>query len=187
MIMKINFFSFIIILISFINVNAKTDSLDAKFIPLKDFILLKFDIFIQKNIANLAMGGGITAIKYQSINYDLNIDKKSNILISINAVMHKKRYTQRKYYPKLKDCNQVRNKIFVNKYGYSAFRQNFNNLVNEDILISKISDKVLNISSLNNDFKKEILDKTKIKINVIHPKVERNISCSGNLTDTELN
>ena len=134
--MKINFFSFIIILISFINVNAKTDSLDAKFIPLKDFILLKFDIFIQKNIANLAMGGGITAIKYQSINYDLNIDKKSNILISINAVMHKKRYTQRKYYPKLKDCNQVRNKIFVNKYGYSAFRQNFNNLVTINRLLN---------------------------------------------------
>ena len=185
--MKIKFFLFIIILISFINVHAKTDSLDTKFIPLKDFIMLKFDIFIQKNIANLAMGGGITAVSFQSINYDLNMDKKNNILISINAVMNKKRYTQKKYYPKLKDCTQVRNKIFVNKYGYSPFKQNFNNLVNKNILIDKISDEVLNISSLNDDFKNKFLEKTKIKINVLHPKVERSISCSGNLVDTELN
>tara|TARA_B110000211_G_scaffold26864_1_gene27357 strand:- start:592 stop:1155 length:564 start_codon:yes stop_codon:yes gene_type:complete len=185
--MKIKFFFFIIILISFINVHAKTDSLDAKFIPLKDFIILKFDIFIQKSINNLAPGGGITGISFQSINYDLEMDKKNNILISIDAVMNKKRYTKKKYYPKMRDCNQVRNKIFVNKYGYSPFRQNFNNLVNKDILTNKINDNVLNISTLNDDFKNKILDKTKIKINVLHPKAERNISCSGNLTDTELN
>ena len=100
--------------------------------------------------------------------------------------MNKKRYSSKKYYPKLSDCNQIRNKIFINKYGYSPFKQSFNNLVNEEILINKINDNILNISILDDDLKSEILDKTKIKINVIHPKTERNISCSGKLIDTKL-
>ena len=101
--------------------------------------------------------------------------------------MNKKRYSSKKYYPKLRDCNQVRNKIFVNKYGYNPFSQNFNNLVNEDILTNKINDQVLNISTLNDSFKDKILDKTKIKINIIHPKKDKSISCSGRLIDSELN
>ena len=185
--MKIKIFFILIILLSFINAHAKIDSLDDKFIPLKDFIILKFDIFLQNNLLNLASGGGITAIAYQSINYDLNMDEKNNILISINAVMNKKRYKSKKYYPKLKDCTQIRNKIFVNKYGYSPFRQKFNNLVNEDTLVNKINDSVLDISSLSDALKNKILNQTNIKINIIHPKRVRNISCSGKLIDTELN
>lgn len=185
--MKIKYFFFITIIISFINTYAKTDILNSKFIPLKDFIILKFELFIQSNLNNLVSSGGITAISYQTINYKINMDKKNNIFISINAVMNKNRYTKKKYVPKLRDCIQIRNKIFANKYGYSPFKQSFNNLVNEDILINKINNNILNISSLNEDLKNKILDKTKIKINVIHPKIERNLSCSGRLIDTKLN
>ena len=141
---------------------------------------------MQSNVKNLVSGGGVIAVSYQSINYNLNIDKTNKILITVNAVMNKKRYSSKKYYPKLSDCNQIRNKIFINKYGYSPFKQSFNNLVNEEILINKINDNILNISILDDDLKSEILDKTKIKINVIHPKTERNISCSGKLIDTKL-
>ena len=175
------------ILIGFIETNANSVNLDNKFIPLKDFIILKFDLFLQSNLNNLLNAGGITAVSYQSIIYNLNIDKKNNISISINAVMNKKRYSSKKYYPKLRDCIQIRNKIFANKYGYSPFKQKFNNLVNEDILINKINENILNISLLNDDLKSKILDKTKIKIDIIHPKTEKNISCSGKLIDTELN
>ena len=185
--MKIKFFFFITIIISFINTHANTDILNGKFIPLKDFVILKFDLFIQSNLNNLVSAGGITAVSYQSINYKINMDKKNNIFITINVVMNKKRYTKKKYFPKLRDCIQIRNKIFVNKYGYSPFKQTFNNLVNEDILINKINDNILNISSLNEDLKNKIIDKTKIKINIIHPKTENNLSCSGNLIDTKLN
>ena len=185
--MKIKYFFFIIIFISFINVHAKTDTLDNKFLPLKDFIILKFDLFIQKNIRNLVQGGGVAAVSYQSVNYNVNMVKNNDIFISIDAIMNKKRYTSKKYYPKIKDCNQIRNKIFVNKYGYSTFKQKFNNLVNEDILINKINDNILNISLLNDDSKNKILNKTRIKINIIHPTIERNISCSGKLVDTKLN
>ena len=92
----------------------------------------------------------------------------------------------KKYIPKLRDCIQVRNKIFVNKYGYSPFRQKFNNLVNEEILTNNINDYILDISSLNDDLKNKLLNKAKIKINLIHPKKESNISCSGRLVDTKL-
>ena len=185
--MKIKFFLFMTILIGFIETNANSVNLDNKFIPLKDFIILKFDLFLQSNLNNLVSAGGITAVSYQSIIYNLNIDKKNNISISINAVMNKQRYSSKKYYPKLRDCIQIRNKIFVNKYGYSPFKQKFNNLVNENILINKINENILNISLLNDDLKSKILDKTKIKIDIIHPKTEKNISCSGKLIDTELN
>tara|TARA_B100001093_G_C26626794_1_gene927074 strand:+ start:394 stop:951 length:558 start_codon:yes stop_codon:yes gene_type:complete len=185
--MKIKYFFFLAILTSFINAHANTNFLNGKFIPLKDFVILKFDLFMQSNVNNLVSGGGIVAISYQSINYNLNIDKMNNININIDAVMNKKRYNSKKYYPKLRDCIQIRNKIFINKYGYSPFKQSFNNLVNKNILVNKINDSILNISLLDDDLKNKILDKTKIKINVIHPKVERNISCSGKLIDTELN
>ena len=105
----------------------------------------------------------------------------------VNAVMDKNRYSSiKRYYPKLKDCNQVRNKLFTNKYGYSFFSQKFNNLVNDDILSGVINENILNISSLNDEFKEKIIKKTTIKINIIHPKTIKNISCSGNLVDTEL-
>jgi|TARA_X000000950_G_scaffold216403_1_gene260432 hypothetical protein len=184
--MKIKYFFFLAILISFTNVHANTNLLSSKFIPLKDFIILKFDLFIQSNINNLVSGGGVVAVSYQSVKYSLNIDKMDNIFITVSAVMNEKRYSSKKYYPKLKDCIQIRNKIFINKYGYSPFKQTFNNLVNEEILINKINDNILNISILDEDLKSEILDKTKIKINIIHPKTERNISCSGKLIDTKL-
>ena len=184
--MKIKYFFFLVILIGFINAHANANLLSSKFIPLKDFIILKFDLFIQSNINNLVSGGGIVAVSYQSIKYSLNIDKMDNIFITVSAVMNEKRYSSKKYYPKLKDCIQIRNKIFINKYGYSPFKQSFNNLVNEEILIKKINDSILNISLLDDDLKNKILDKTKIKIDVIHPKNERSISCSGKLTDTEL-
>ena len=72
--MKIKYFFFLAILISFTNVHANTNLLSSKFIPLKDFIILKFDLFIQSNINNLVSGGGVVAVSYQSVKYSLNID-----------------------------------------------------------------------------------------------------------------
>ena len=164
--MKIKYFLFLAVLISFINAHANTNPLSSRFIPLKDFIILKFDLFMQSNVKNLVSGGGNIAVSYQSINYNLNIDKTNKILITVNAVMNKKRYSSKKYYPKLKDCNQIRNKIFINKYGYSPFKQAFNNLVNEEILINKIkvqkSDETL-INQIDH-FSRVVLKKEKPKV-----------------------
>ena len=183
MIKKVSFFLF---LIFFTNVEASKFSLDQNYISLKDFILLKYEMFIQQNLKNIFKGGGVMSVKYQKISYDVKIDKDDNILINIDAEMDKKRYTSKKYFPRSKDCNQIRNKIFTNKYGYSLFSQKLNNLVNENSLSESINEKILNISSLDDAFKSRILDKTKIKIKIFHPNIEKNISCSGKITNPVL-
>ena len=184
--MKFKRILLVLFFVFFTKAEASKYSLEDNYISLKDFILLKYEMFIQQNLKNIFKAGGVMSVKYQKITYDVKIDKNDNILINIDAIMDKKRYTQKRYYPKLKDCNQVRNKIFTNKYGYSLFSQKFNNLVNEDSLAQSINEKILNISSLDNTFRNKILDQTIIKIKIFHPNIERNISCSGKITNPEL-
>tara|TARA_B100001564_G_scaffold356450_1_gene370650 strand:- start:1561 stop:2136 length:576 start_codon:yes stop_codon:yes gene_type:complete len=160
--------------------------LDNKFIPLKDFILLKFDLFLKNNIKNLMQGGGITGIAYQNVDYEVKFNQKNMVEISMRGVMNKKRYTSKKYIPKLSDCNQMRNKIFVNKYGYSFFNRSLNNMVNEEVLSNIVNKRILNISILDQNLKKDLLNSTKIKIEVVHPKTEYSLNCSGKLINTEL-
>ena len=176
----------ILFFLCFNSVKANEYSLDKNFISLKDFLLLKFEIHLQQNLPRIFKGGGVMNVKYQKINYDLKIDKNDNILIMIDAIMDKQRYTSKRYFPKIRDCNQIRNKIYTNKYGYSLFSQKFNNLVDEDTLAEAINENILNISSISDNFKNEILKKTNIKIKIFHPKIEKNITCSGKLTDTTL-
>ena len=100
--------------------------------------------------------------------------------------MDKNRYKSKRYYPKLSDCNQIRNKIFVKKYGYSFFTQKLNNLVNEENISNIVNNEILNISSLNENLKDKILNNNNINIEVVHPKKEKNIICSGKLINPEL-
>ena len=187
--MKIKKILYIVFFTSILNLNltlAKEIDLSGKFIPLKDFMLLKFDLFLNNNLKNLTSGAGITHVAYQSIKYDISIDNENKISIKINALMDKNRYKSKKYYPKLSDCNQVRNKIFLNKSGYSFFTQSRNNHVSEENLALVVSDEILNISLLNKKLKNQILENTIINVKVIHPKSEKNISCSGKLISVEL-
>ena len=181
-------FKFYLLLFIFINFKLSANELDLKknFIPLKDFIILKYELFFKENAKNVFQGGGVFGVAYQDIIYDIKIKNDDSIDISINAIMDKERYRSKRYYPKLRDCNQVRNKIFMNKYGYSFLSQSFNNLVNEESLTKEINNKILNISSLDNEMKNYLLNKTKIKIKILHPKQEKSLSCSGKLLATEL-
>ncbi len=169
----------------FSNSYANDLNLNKNYIPLRDFIILKFDLFFQKNIKNIYKSSGLM-VAYQNIEQSTKIDDKNNIKVIINAYMNKNRYTSKKYYPKISDCNQIRNKLFTNKFGYSFFMQQLNNSVNPSNLFNSISEDILDISNLNGDQKKKILDQTKIKINIFHPKQEKSLTCSGNILDTEL-
>ena len=175
----------LIFLISFSKVKADDLNLQKKFIPLKDFIILKYELFFKENANNIFQGGGMFGVSYQSVIYDIKINDNNSIDISINAIMDKERYRSKNYYPKLRDCNQV-NKIFMNKYGYSFLTQKFNNLVNEESLTNKLKNKVLNISSLDDKMKDNLLNKTNIKIKVLHPNQEKSLTCSGKLLASEL-
>ena len=184
--MKIKKLILIFFSIFSINVNASEINYEEKFLPLKDFLILKFDIFIQRNLINIFEGGGMLGIAYQKVDYKISLKKNDEIMILLKAVMDKERYSSKKYFPKLKDCNQIRNKLFTNKYGYSFFTQKFNNLVNYEVITNSINNNILNISSLSENFKKQIVDNTILVINIFHPDNSKNISCSGKIADTKL-
>ena len=175
------FFSFFLL-----SINAAELDFKNRFLPLKDFLILKYDLFIQKNLNNVFRGGGVTGVAFQNIDYKVKINEKNQMSIYMDALMDRKRYSSKRYYPKLKDCIQVRNKLLTNKYGYSFFSQKFNNLVDEDLLSNSIRNEILNISSLNESLKDEIINNTEIKINIIHPNEAKNISCIGGITDLKL-
>ena len=184
--MKYRFLLVFFFIFTYSKLSAKDLQLQEKFIPLKDFIILKYDLFFKENAKNIFKGGGIFGVAYQNINYDIKINQDESIKIDINAIMDKERYRSKRYFPKLRDCNQVRNKIFMNKYGYSFLKQNYNNLVNEESLTNEINNKILNISVLSDEMRSTLLNKTEIRINIVHPRSEKNLSCSGNLIASEL-
>ena len=184
--MKVSKILIILYLLSFNILNSSETNLSKNYLTIKDFLILKFELFLGNNINNLFIGGGLTNIAYQNINYTVKIDKKDNIEIILDAVMNKQRYKAKKYSPKISDCNQIRNKIFLNKYGYSFLTRKYNNLVNEDSLTENLNNTILNISSIEDNLKDQIIEKTRIKINIIHPKIVNNLSCSGRLIDNEL-
>ena len=187
--MKIKKYFLLISFIFFLKIDyikSQEIDLDEKYITLKDFIILKYDLFLKDNISEVFKGAGVFGVVYQEINYDVKIKDDNTISISIRGVMDKKRYKSKRYYPKLSDCNIIRNRIFTKKYGYSFFKQSLNYSVNEENISSTINNEILNISTLDKKLKKDIIENTFINIEVIHPKEEKNISCSGKLTSQEL-
>lgn len=185
--MKMSYKKLFLISFLFIFTNLQANNLNLKrnHISLKDFLILKFDLFFQENLNNIYSSSGLM-VAYQNLEQEVKIDEKDNINITIDAYMSKKRYSAKKYYPKLSDCNQVRNKLYVNKFGYSFFMQKINNNVNSANLFNSISEEILDISALDGETKKNILEKTKVKINVIHPESSKSLSCGGSILDPEL-
>ena len=187
--MKIKNLFFLISFIFFLKIDyikSQEIDLDKKYISLKDFIILKYDLFLKDNISEVFKGGGVFGIVYEKIHYDVKINDENTIKVSIRGVMNKERYTSKRYYPKLSDCNIIRNRIFTKKYGYSFFKQSLNYSVNEENISSTINNKILNISASDKKLKKNIIDNTVINIELIHPKTEKNIKCSGRIISTEL-
>ncbi len=184
--MKIKFLLVFLILFNLTKSQAENIDLNKEFLPLKDFLVFKVDLFLKENIKNIFSGGGVFSVAYQKIDYQVKFSNKNDLSIDIVALMDKQRYTSKRYYPKLRDCNQVRNKILLNKYGYTFFTQKFNNIVNEESLINSLNEKVFNISSFNDELRQELIKKTKINVKIIHPRTEKNIACGGKMIDAEL-
>ena len=179
-------FLIILFLLNISNLEAQSQKFNNKFVPLKDFLILKFDLYFKENSQNLFRGGGITHIAYEKFDYEISVNEKEHFFISINAIMDRKRYSSKRYYPKLRDCVQVRNKLIEDKFGYSFIKQRFNNLVNNETLFNSINRSILNISSLDNGLKKEIIDNIEVEINILHPQLDKSVSCEGKLIDNLL-
>jgi|TARA_B100002051_G_scaffold256446_1_gene272967 hypothetical protein len=155
---------------------------------IKDLILMKYEIFFLKNQERVINSRKVgLMVKYQSLNYELKIDKDNNTSIRVNAVMDKNRYLKKKKYkPKITDCNILRNKIVTNKYGYNPLTLKFNYSITEDVLFEYIKNNIFNLQNLKEDQITSLIDKTSIIINIIHPISKFSLSCSGKFSDAQL-
>ena len=154
-----------------------------------DFALLKYQTFLDKNFDRLSNTRVFpsTIIFYEYVDSTVKYTEENTFFIQIFAYMNRERYTNKiKYSPKTKDCNTVRNKIFLNKIGYNFLTQKKNNLINENDLTEVILRNILNISGINEDNKIKIINETQIEINIIHPDNINSIKCSGRINQVEL-
>jgi len=121
-------------------------------------------------------------IQYQSVGSQVEFSEKdSKIIVSIIGVMDKNRYSQKKYKPKISDCNILRNILVYGKYGYNLIFQKRNkylaNADMEEIFLLRF----LNALSLSEKEKKFIVDNTLVRVQVIDPVRGNDIFCTGKI------
>ena len=58
--------------------------------------------------------------------------------------------------------------------------------MNNETLFNSINQSIINISSLDDELKKEIIDYIEVEINILHPQLDRSVSCEGKLIDSLL-
>ena len=121
-------------------------------------------------------------IQYQNIGSQVEfIEVDSNIEITIMGIMDKRRYSKKKYIPKVTDCNVLRNLLFYKKYGYNIFQKK-----NSSLTVNYMEDyfKSIFLSNLTLSDKEQdfIVQNIKLKVNIIDPVRGNDLFCSGQLT-----
>ena len=149
-----------------------------------DFILLKIENRLIQRHGLLGAQFMALRIQYQSVGSQVDFsEKESKITISIIGVMDKKRYSQKKYIPKISDCNILRNILLYGKYGYNIIFQKRNiyltNADMEEIFLSRF----LHNLSLSEKEKKYIVNNTLARVQVIDPVRGNDIFCVGKITE----
>ena len=146
-----------------------------------DFILLKIEQRLIQRHGLLGAQPMALRIQYQSIGSQVEfIEKESKIIISIIGVMSKKRYSQKKYKPKISDCNILRNILLYGKHGYNIFQKRnriLNSVVMEEIFLTRFLDNL----SLSEKEKNYIVDNTLARVQVIDPVRGNDILCAGKI------
>lgn len=161
--------------------------LEKKIISAKSFIEIKFDLFFTKNKNRLIAYKQMPAmIVYQNIDIRSKFNDQEELIIKVKATMDKSRYKKKKYFPKNSDCNSLRNKWLTDLTGYSFFTHKRNYKVSEDDLTQVLKDEIYDIDELSEREVSELIEKTKIEIEIIHPNKLNSISCAGKLTQITL-
>ena len=157
-------------------------------ISVRDYILLKYDLFFLKNKYRLATNQTLRLmVDYQSMNFNLIVDDQNVFKLKIIAVMNKSRYQKKRYYPKNTDCNIVRNKLFLDKYGYTFWKRKPSYAFDEEDLQNVLINEIYGSENLSEKIIKELIDQTMIEIDIIHPRIDKSIKCSGKITQVILN
>ena len=172
-----------LILIAF----TQTNSLATTFNDLKkektsylDFVLLKIEQRLIQRHGFLGAQPVALRIQYQSVGSEIIFSEKdSKIILSIIGVMDKERYTQKKYKPKVSDCNILRNILLYGKYGYNLIFLKRNKYLTVEDMKDIFLSRFLNNLSLSEEEKKFIMLNTIAKVQVIDPVRGNHFYCSG--------
>ena len=149
-----------------------------------DFILLKIEQRLIQRHGLLGAQPMAFRIQYQSVGSQVEFSEKdSKIIVSVIGVMDKRRYSQKRYKPKISDCNILRNLLVYGKYGYNVIFQKRNTYLTnadmEEIFLSRF----LNTLPLSEKKKKFIVDNTLVRIQVIDPVIGNDIFCTGKIAE----
>ena len=148
-----------------------------------DFILLKIENRLIQRHGLLGAQFMALRIQYQSVGSQVEFsEKESKITISIIGVMDKKRYSQKKYIPKISDCNILRNILLYGKYGYNIFQKRTGFLTvadMEEIFLSRF----LHNLSLSEKEKNYIVDNTLARVQVIDSVRGNDVFCTGKIAE----
>ena len=148
-----------------------------------DFILLKIENRLIQRHGLLGAQFMALRIQYQSVGSQVEFsEKESKITISIIGVMDKKRYSQKKYIPKISDCNILRNILLYGKYGYNVIFQKRNTFLTNDNMKEIFLTRFLNNLSLSEKEKNYIVNNTFVKVQVIDPVRGNDFFCDGKVT-----
>ena len=99
--------------------------------------------------------------------------------------MDQRRYKQKKYKPKLSDCNIVRNLIFFDMHGYGFFQKR-NKYLTIETMKEYFINNFLNNLYLDENEINELINNININVEIVSPIKGHNIFCSGNLIEDEL-
>ena len=147
-----------------------------------DFILLKIEQKLIQRHSLLRAQVLPMRIQYQNIGSQVNfIEKDSKIEITIMGVMDKRRYSKKKYIPKLSDCNILRNIILYKKYGYNIFQKK-NSYLTTSYMENSFRTTFLSNLSLSDNEQDFIIRNIKIKVNIIDTARGNDLFCAGSLT-----
>ena len=149
-----------------------------------EFIILKIENKLNMRRGILGPQFMAFRVQYQNVGSEVDFSNEdSKIIISIVGVMDKRRYTQKKYTPRVSDCNVLRNLLLYGKYGYSLLFQKRNKyLTNEDMEEIFISNFLSNLS-LSDKEKKYIVNNTVAKVEIIDPVRGKDVFCKGNVAE----
>ena len=149
-----------------------------------DFILLKVESRLIQRHGLLGAQPMALRIQYQSVGSQVTFsEKESKITISIIGVMDKRRYSQKKYTPKISDCNVLRNLLLYGKYGYNLIFQKRNRFLTNADMKEIFLTRFLHNLSLSKEEKNFIINNTLARVQVIDPVRGNDIFCTGKITE----
>ena len=151
---------------------------------LLDFMLLKIEQRLIQRHGLLGSQFMPMRVQYQSISSQVDFfEEDSKIVIYIIGVMDKKRYSEKRYRPKLSDCNILRNILLYGKMGYGVIFQKRNKYLTDADMSEIFSSKFLKNLSLSEPEKKYIINNTFAQVEVVDPVRGNDIFCTGKIAE----